>query len=167
MTGIGGHHSPYQGATNDWLTPPDIIEALGPFDLDPCASVNQPWRTADVQYTQHGLEQLWDGFVWCNPPYGPETWTWLEQMSQHDNGIALTFARTETKGFFSQVWRGTADSMLFLEGRLFFHHPVTGERAAHNSGGPSVLLAYGEKATTRLVTSGLKGALIRDWEVQT
>lgn len=29
-----------------WLTPPHIIEALGPFDLDPCCPPTMPWRTA-------------------------------------------------------------------------------------------------------------------------
>ena len=28
--------------THDWLTPPEILEALGPFDMDPCASQFQP-----------------------------------------------------------------------------------------------------------------------------
>lgn len=30
----------------EWLTPPDILRALGPFDLDPCAPVNRPWDMA-------------------------------------------------------------------------------------------------------------------------
>ena len=37
--------------THDWLTPPEILEALGPFDMDPCASQFQPWRTAVQQFT--------------------------------------------------------------------------------------------------------------------
>jgi hypothetical protein len=39
------HHA-LAGGTDDWITPPGIIEALGPFDLDPCASVGQPWPCA-------------------------------------------------------------------------------------------------------------------------
>jgi hypothetical protein len=153
------------------LTPPDIIKALGPFDLDPCASVDQPWETATIQISPpaDGLTIPWylseDGhypFVWCNPPYGPRTWPWLDKMYEHRNGIALIFARTETAGFFREVWR-RADSLLFIEGRLFFHHPVTGQRAAHNSGGPSVLIGYGEEASGRLVSSGIDGALVKDW----
>ena len=29
-----------------WLTPRYIIDALGPFDLDPCCPPKMPWRTA-------------------------------------------------------------------------------------------------------------------------
>lgn len=30
----------------DWLTPPEIIQKLGEFDLDPCVPDNRPWDTA-------------------------------------------------------------------------------------------------------------------------
>jgi hypothetical protein len=33
---IGKHERPNKGATDIWLTPLEIIDALGPFDLDPC-----------------------------------------------------------------------------------------------------------------------------------
>jgi hypothetical protein len=39
--GIGGHHRPYRGQTDEWLTPPEIIAALGQFDLDPCSPINR------------------------------------------------------------------------------------------------------------------------------
>lgn len=37
---------------DEWLTPPFIIKALGPFDLDPCSPVNRPWDTAMRHYTK-------------------------------------------------------------------------------------------------------------------
>ena len=39
--GIGGHQRA-RGGTVEWLTPPKILDALGPFDLDPCAPVVRP-----------------------------------------------------------------------------------------------------------------------------
>lgn len=40
-------------SSNIWLTPRNIIEATGPFDLDPCAApAPQPWPTAKVHYTE-------------------------------------------------------------------------------------------------------------------
>ena len=30
--------------THDWLTPPELLQALGAFDMDPCASQYQPRR---------------------------------------------------------------------------------------------------------------------------
>lgn len=165
--GIGGHTQPNAGKSDDWLTPPFIIEALGPFDLDPCASVDQPWRTAGRQLNVYegGLQAPWNGFVWCNPPYGSAGWPWLSRLAQHGDGIALIFARTETAGFFAQCWE-KASAMLFLEGRLHFHHPVTGLRAAYNSGGPSVLVGYGSTAVDRLELSNLPGVFVQDWALQ-
>lgn len=32
--------------TDEWYTPKEIIDALGKFDLDPCAPVKPLWQTA-------------------------------------------------------------------------------------------------------------------------
>ena len=111
---MSGHQRPHRGQTDVWLTPPEIIQALGPFDLDPCAAVDQPWSTAGKHYTKQddGLAQDWDGFVWCNPPFGPEAAVWLDRLSTHGTGIGLTPARTETRWFVKYVW-GRADAVLF------------------------------------------------------
>ena len=150
--GIGGHQKAYRGRSDDWLTPPALIEALGPFDLDPCASVDQPWATAAEQWTEGGLDRPWHGLVWCNPPYGPQVGQWMKKLADHGNGVGLIFARTETADFHAQVWQRAA-SLFFFKGRLHFHHPVTGKRAKRNAGGPSVLVAYGRVATGRLLHS--------------
>ena len=47
---IGSHQSANM-KTDEWLTPPEIIKALGPFDLDPCSPINRPWDTARKHYT--------------------------------------------------------------------------------------------------------------------
>lgn len=167
MTGIGSHHSPTAGTTT-WLTPPEIVPALGEFDLDPCAAPSpRPWETAkrSIELPEDGLTASWDGRIWCNPPYGRETAAWLEKMADHGNGIALVFARTETDMFIRHVWR-RASAILFLHGRLHFHDR-NGERAKANSGGPSCLISYdqpGEMDNARtLASSGLAGSLV--WNV--
>ena len=48
---------------------------------------------------------------------------------------------------------------LFLEGRLYFDRP-DGTRAKGNSGGPSVLLAYGEENARLLQVSSLKSGVL-------
>ena len=155
---MGGHHSA-MALKDEWLTPPEILHALGPFDLDPCAPIKRPWPTAADHYTieDNGLAQPWHGRVFCNPPYGLEAARWLDRLAQHGNGIALIFARTETRMFFDHVWR-RADAVLFIEGRLHFHH-VDGRRAAANSGAPSCLVAYGVENALRLKDCGL-GAFV-------
>ena len=159
MIGMGGHHR-YEGATDVWLTPPAILNALGPFDLDPCAPIDRPWDIASVHYTiaDNGMMQPWHGRVWLNPPYGPETGRWLERLARHGNGIALIFARTETDMFFRWGWE-CADAMLFLRGRLHFHD-AKGTRAKANAGAPSVLIAYGQQNVSALAASGLAGHLV-------
>jgi hypothetical protein len=161
---MSGHQRPNRGRSDDWLTPPDLIESLGPFDLDPCASDRQPWRTATVQYTRadDGLSKPWQGFVWCNPPFGPEWPVWLERLADHGKGIALINARTETRPFHRLVW-DRADALFFFKGRLHFHRPVTGERASFNAGAPSVLVGYGGTATSRMAGLQVPGRCIRGW----
>lgn len=153
---IGGHHNPV-ALKDEWLTPPEIIDALGKFDLDPCSPIGRPWPTAAQHYTivDDGLKQPWTGRVWCNPPYGLEAARWLNRLAAHGDGIALIFARTETRMFFEHVW-SKADALLFIEGRLHFHH-VDGSRAKANSGAPSVLVAYGPQNADALRNSGIAG----------
>lgn len=161
---MGGHHSA-AALKEEWLTPPHIIKILGTFDLDPCAPPKErrPWSTARIHYSleNDGLKRPWAGRVWLNPPYGAKTGLWLDRLAKHGNGIALIFARTETDMFFEHVW-GKADAMLFIKGRLHFHH-CDGRRAAANSGAPSVLVAYGMENKRKLENSGIDGALVSGW----
>lgn len=164
MAGMGSHQAHGRG-DRVWLTPPELVKALGPFDLDPCFGAPRPWATAHQHYGPEdnnglgGLHGEWRGLVWCNPPYDREAGKWLAKCAEHGNAIALVFARTETEDFHRQVWE-RASALRFLEGRLFFHHS-NGARAAHNGGAPSVLVAYGDAAALRLKSAPIKGAFIK------
>lgn len=158
-SGMGGHQSAAMGK-DEWLTPPHILRALGEFDLDPCAPISRPWETAKQHYTalDDGLSKPWTGRVWCNPPYGAEAARWLKRLAAHGDGIALIFARTETAAWVEHVW-GKADAILFIAGRLHFHH-VDGTRAAANAGAPSALVAYGLRNADWLRRCGIAGAYV-------
>jgi hypothetical protein len=81
-----------KNSTDEWYTPKEIIDALGKFDLDPCAPMRPLWRTARVMYNkeQDGLKQKWEGRVWLNPPYSrPTIEHFIARMVEHNNGIAL------------------------------------------------------------------------------
>lgn len=135
------HESP-NNKTTTWLTPPHVLKALGEFDLDPCCPPNMPWKTAAIMLTEKedGLKAAWTGKrVFCNPPYGREAAAWLKKMADHQNGILLIFARTETSAFFSSVW-GRATAMFFLRGRLRFHDHQG--KPGDTAPAPSVLIAY-------------------------
>lgn len=142
--------------------PPHIVQAMGVFDLDPCSPVNRPWDTAAQHLTieDDGLSAVWpqEARIWLNSPYGTQCSAWMKKMAKHGNGIALTFARTETKMFFESVW-SKAQAVLFIHGRLQFYH-VTGEKGG-SAGAPSVLIAYGEENSDALAASGIKGRFIK------
>jgi len=123
--------------------------------------MNRPWDTATTHITveDDGLHSPWAGRVWLNPPYS-EVEAWMERMVDHGCGIALVFARTETRWWQASVWP-VADAILFLAGRLtFFHGDGSSSKAGHNSGGPSALIAYGPDDADALERCGLPGALV-------
>lgn len=163
FAGMGGHHS-NQPQTVEWLTPPEIIAALGgadSFDLDPATPDVQPYPTAKARYTRvdNGLLLPWVGRVWLNPPYtASEIGKWMGRLATHGCGSALIFARTETDAFFRHVW-DCAHALLFLRGRLNFHYP-DGTRAKANSGAPTVLCAYGSNDADILAACGLNGQFV-------
>lgn len=158
-------HESNKELTVDWLTPKYIIDAFPCFDLDPCSSVNQQWNTAKVmiRLPDDGLSIDWFGRVWLNPPYGAkQIQPWMEKIAKHGNGIALVFARTETKWFHEYVWP-FASGMLFFKGRLsYIHGRALSERAKYgaNAASPSVLISYGQQCCQLLRDCQLDGHFI-------
>lgn len=156
------HTLPNRGASDDWITPQPIIEALGgweSFDLDPCCpATKMPWWTAkrSIQQSSDGLAEEWKGRVWLNPPYGGAIVKWLAKLAEHGNGIVP--ARTEVESWFWPFIWERADAILFLRGRLYFHKP-DGSRLG-NAGHGSVLVAYGKANVKALHASGIAGKLI-------
>jgi len=166
MSNLSQHERTTDGK-EEWLTDPAIIKALEVFDLDPCAPVSRPWDMANRHYTiaDDGLIQPWEGRVWLNPPYGLKTRTWIKLLSEHGNGIALIYARTETKIFFPYVW-DCADSIFFFKGRLLFYNsdgtPCTNKKTGkiEYAGAPSCLIAYGEQNCQAIKEAGFKGKYV-------
>jgi len=166
MANISQHERTPDGK-EEWLTDPAIIHALGPFDLDPCAPIVRPWETAALHYTieDNGLLQAWAGRVWLNPPYGDKTGVFMRLMAAHGNGIALVYARTETRFFFESVWP-KADAIFFFEGRLTFFGvdgtPCRNKKTGRieGAGAPSCLIAYGSQNAKILQAAPLRGKFI-------
>lgn len=161
---MGSHTRPNNGQYDTWLTPRKFLWALGSFDLDPCAAPDpRPWPSAANHYDfskgQNGLALPWAGRVWLNPPYSRDIGSWLKMMAMHQNGIALTFARTETEAWQEWVWPW-ATSLLFISGRLSFCLPDGTETRA-TAGAPSALIAYSSKDDAILATSGIRGQIVR------
>jgi hypothetical protein len=156
-------HDRVEKTKHEWLTPPEILNALGTFDLDPCAPVpeRRPWSTAGTHYDirDNGLMKPWSGRVWLNPPYENDiAGAFLGRMCEHGNGIVLIFARVETANWFNFIW-GKADAILFVRGRIRFCH-ATGKPADGGGGAPSALIAYGTENVEALKKSGIEGHLV-------
>lgn len=171
FAGIGGHHSSH-AKTEEWLTPPAVLEAIGgarAFGLDPCSPVNRPWPTARHHFTieDNGLIQDWRpyGPAFVNPPYTPwKLRRWLARTAEHNDAIALIFARTETDAFFRYVWQ-RATALRFIRSRLTFHYPdgspaVRPDGRPANAGGPSVLIAYGPQMADVLAECSIPGQFV-------
>jgi hypothetical protein len=154
------NHERVVDGKDEWLTPPEIVKALGEFDLDPCAPIRRPWPTAKNHFTTEtdGLKQKWFGRVWLNPPYGNETESWMGRMAEHRNGIALIFARTETATWTYHIWP-VASGVFFFRGRLAFCH-VDGHRSRQSAGAPSALIAYETHNVDAIRQSKLDGKLV-------
>lgn len=154
--GFAGLDNPsHEGKTNTWLTPLWIIEELGKFDFDPCGFNGHKTAKQILFPPTNGLNEQWFGRVWLNPPYGKETGIWLEKLSQHGNGIALVFGRTETTWFQS----AKADLIFTIKGRIKFLKPDFTE--ATNAGHGSILLAYGRKNAGAILSSNLEGVWLK------
>lgn len=157
---MGFTHDNKNNITADWWTPPYIFEGLGEvFDLDVSAPEGGvPWLPAKRYFTikDNGLLQRWEGFVWCNPPYGKETGEWLRRMDEHNNGVALVFARTDCQWFHRHCAR--ADALLFLKGRIKFVDGL-GKTKGSGAGCGSLLVGYGPRGAAAVGRMKEKGWL--------
>lgn len=159
--------APPARTTDNWYTPPEILEQLGAFDLDPASSRDRPRNTARVHLTPelNGLEAPWVGRVWLNPPYS-EVGPWIKRLADHGDGVALVFARTETRWAQDFVFP-RASGVLFLRGRLRFWCETAGVwgPGPNVAGAPSMLVSYDPEGLATnlwsLMHCGLKGALWR------
>ncbi len=159
---IGGHQSARMGS-GVWLTPRPILDALGPFDLDPCAAPDpHRWPTArrHICLPEDGLAADWSGRVWLNPPYNRHAAGWIARLATHGHGTALLYARTDTGWFADNVLdHPNATALFFLRGRVRFIRPGTFD-APDNGGAPSVLVAYGHRDADTLRRCGLRGSFV-------
>ncbi len=148
-----------KNTSDEWYTPPEIIQALGKFDLDPCAPTSN-FYTAERCLTKEidGLRCEWCGRVWLNPPYsrkliGP----FMKKMVEHNNGIALIFNRMDIAMWHDLIFPN-ASAMLIIRGRLRFWKPDYTQGDAAGCG--SVLVAFGNDNAESLRQSKIPGKYI-------
>ena len=140
------------GTSDDYYTPPFIFEALGlTYDIDVASPPGGvPWIPKKRYFTilDDGLNQEWEGLVWCNPPYSSPT-PWANKMIAHNNGIALV-PLSKSK-WFNEMWEMSA-AALVLSPKLKF---IRGSGAAVPIFMPVMLHAFGDIAAAALIKSNL------------
>ena len=152
-----------RNSENTWFTPKVFIDALGPFDLDPCTVSFRPFDTAKNHF-QHdlgddGLILSWFGDVWLNPPYGKEIGPFIKKFITHLKGCLLIFARMGSEHIQRLIESGA--SIFLLRKRINFLSKDHKNRG--NAGADSLIAFYDKKYIQRLVNSEIKGVLIQGY----
>lgn len=112
------------GSSNDeWLTPPELVKALGPFTTDPCCAKKMPWCTAKIMYSppQDGLSLPWKGRVWLNPPYSNAK-PWITKFVAHGNGIALVSAKSTDSKWCQLLLKHCHSALWLASPRIHFYY---------------------------------------------
>ena len=66
----------------EWETPQDLFDELDKefhFSIDVCATPKNAKCSRYYTAEQDGLNQPWNGIVWCNPPYGRNIGSWVRR----------------------------------------------------------------------------------------
>ena len=118
-----GQKTIFSRATDNWATPQWLFDELDQefhFTLDVCADeINAKCKTF-FSKVQDGLQQEWNGTVWCNPPYGREIGKWVQKAAQSNAVVVMLLpARTDTR-WFHEWCLPFADEIRFVPGRLKF-----------------------------------------------
>jgi hypothetical protein len=167
-----GSHQTTLGKENARFTPRRILDALGVFATDATAGAPRPWDIGterNITVAQNCLTMDWRDFgrTWLNPPFARYgVGEFVRLMCEHDHGIMLLHARTETE-WFRPIWRA-ASGLLWLAGRVVFCYAdgsscrIENPTAKHygkvaNSGAPVVLIAFGASDADALDGCGLDG----------
>ena len=160
-------HAGNSGAHHGWQTPVALaellMEAVGGFDLDPCAA-SADRRRARVNarllltVEDGGLSVPWRGRVFVNPPYGRALKLWVRKCADEAKTgatvVGLTPARPDTRWWHDYV-AGKAD-VFMLRGR-----PQFGD-GGQSAPFPSALVAWGGKPE---LVARLAAALVGAWHI--
>lgn len=120
-----GQAAIFSQATDEWATPQWLFDKLNEefhFTLDVCANEDNAKCKTFFSKVQDGLQQQWDGVIWCNPPYGRQIKQWVKKASEAaasgNTVVMLIPARTDTEWFHEYVY-GKAE-IRFIRGRVKF-----------------------------------------------
>lgn len=171
---IACRHIYYSSKSNEYNTPPDIINGPvrrtfpgGIIDTDPASNYRaQSYIQAKVWYSEHhdGLnpDHPWRGNLWMNPPYGRDgrKELFIERLiAERASGnvrsaIVLLSAMSVTAKWFDRV-ADTCDVLLSWRDRI----PFNGPTETKDSGLGSVFAYYGDDEERFVLEFGPYGNL--------
>jgi len=139
------------GKSDEYYTPGYLFKALEcDFDMDVASPVDRTYCSVPARQfiTENSLQAQWNGFVWCNPPFGGKNAIepWLEKMAEHANGIALTPDRTSADWWMHAALK--CSSMLVGLKKIKFIRPDGS--IAGSPGNGTTLFGYGAQGDTAL-----------------
>ena len=102
----------FSKATDEWLTPDNIIEPLKHefnFVLDAATSSENPLGFTKFYTKQdNGLTKDWETWTFCNPPYSMKhdfvAKAYYEMVDRHVSSVLLVPSKTENRFFHIYVW---------------------------------------------------------------
>ena len=147
-------HWEANGKTDEWYTPKYIFDALRcEFDLDVASPVDRSLCHVPSQQfiTENSLQQAWEGFVWCNPPFGGRNGIspWLDKMALHKCGIALAPDRSSASWWQKAAYESDALLMVHHKIKFISNHGYVGTKP----GNGTTLFAYGDAGVEALVNA--------------
>jgi len=127
--------------TDEWETPQklyDVLNAEFHFTLDVCATPEN--AKCERFFAKDGLDEMWTGSCWMNPPYGDEIGDWIEKAYESSKigatVVCLVPARVDTAWWWDYCRFG---EVRFIRGRLKFGG------AEHSAPFPSVVVVFPRK----------------------
>jgi ParB family chromosome partitioning protein len=132
-------HVAYNSGETQWYTPPEVItlatEVMGQIDLDPASSATANKVVGAKRFyslEDNGLERVWTGRVWLNPPYAEGLVAqFTKKLVVHvlagevREAIVLVNNATET-GWFQEML-SVSSGVCFPKGRIRFWQPGEAE----------------------------------------
>lgn len=161
MTDFNGSNTP-PDIRDLWQTPPEIFAALHKefdFKIDVAASdanhlLPTYFTEKDNALTQSWSPPLFDGYVWCNPPYSDITPWVLKAADQNKFGCVGTVMLVPADfsvGWFRQALLSVSEVRIITGGRLSFVRADTRQPVNGNNKG-SMLLIWKPVAATPITT---------------
>jgi phage N-6-adenine-methyltransferase len=97
----------------DWATRAELFRELDGefgFELDGCATATNAKCPAFFSPEVDGLQQLWRGKCWMNPPYGRDIGLWMAKAYRSSlegaTVVCLVPSRTDTRWWHEWAMRG-------------------------------------------------------------